>query len=119
MDKVKNKNLRKYIKIKPSFFIYVTTCLSLALCLSVITVHIVDKFVSTVSVFYIDGNEDIDRINEDRDEDVFIAVEMLDQDFNEDDSDAILLYSRNWMVVALLILYFIFKDFYCKNLVGF
>lgn len=97
--------------MKPSFFIYVVLCLLSALVLSVVTVHIVDKFVSTVSVFYIDGNEDIDRINEDRDEDVYIAVEMIDEDFNEDNSDAILFYSRNWIVIALLILYFILAVF--------
>lgn len=108
MDKIKHRKLRDNIKMKPSFFIYVFICLSLALALSVITVHVVDTFVSTVSVYYIDGNEDIDRINEDRDEDVYIAVEMIDEDFNEDNSDAILLYSRNWIVIALLILYFIF-----------
>ncbi len=107
MDKMTQRELKRNIKMKPSFFIYVFICLILALTLSVITVHVVDKFVSTVSVFYIDGNEDIDRINEDRDEDVYIAVEMIDKDFNEDNSDAILFYSRNWIVIALLILYFI------------
>lgn len=111
MEKIKNNKLQKSIKIKPSFFIYVTAFLALALFASVLTVHIVDKFVSTVSVFYIDGNEDIDRINEDIDEDVRIAVSLFDKDFNDDDSDAILLYSRNWMVVALLVLYFIFAVF--------
>lgn len=108
MDKIKGGKIRGNIKIKPSFFIYVFFCLVIALALSVITVHIVDTFVSTVSVFYIDGNDDIDRINEDRDEDVYIAVEMIDEDFNEDNSDAILFYSRNWIVIAMLILYFIF-----------
>lgn len=108
MDKVKKVKLNENVKIKPSFFIYVFIWLLIALIFSVITVHIVDTFVSTVSVFYIDGNEDIDRINEDRDEDVYIAVEMIDEDFNEDNSDAILFYSRNWMVIALLVMYFIF-----------
>lgn len=108
MDKVKKVKLNENVKIKPSFFIYVFIWLLIALIFSVITVHIVDTFVSTVSVFYIDGNEDIDRINEDRDEDVYIAVEMIDEDFNEDNSDAILFYSRNWMVIALLVIYFIF-----------
>ncbi len=108
MDKMKHIRLRGNIKIKPSFFIYVFICLIVALVLSVVTVHIVDTFVSTVSVYYIDGNEDIDRINEDRDEDVYIAVELIDEDFNEDNSDAILFYSRNWIVIAMLILYFIF-----------
>lgn len=107
MGKLNIRNLRKNIKIKPSFFFYVFTYLLIALFISVITVHVVDKFVSTVSVFYIDGNEDIDRINGDHDEDIYIAVEMIDEDFSEDDSDAILFYSRNWIVVALLILYFI------------
>lgn len=107
MDKLKKEKVRGNIKIKPSFFIYVFVYLLIALTLSVVTVHVVDKFVSTVSVFYIDGNEDIDRINEDHDEDVYIAVEMIDEDFNEDNSDAILFYSRNWIVIALLILYFI------------
>lgn len=111
MEKMKPKKIRQNIKIKPSFFIYVTAFLSLALFASVLTVHIVDKFVSTVSVFYIDANADIERINEDSDEDIRIAVSMLDKDFNEDDSDAILLYSRNWMVMALLVLYFIFAVF--------
>ncbi len=108
MDKIKYSRLRENIKMKPSFFIYVFICLIIALALSVVTVHVVDKFVSTVSVYYIDGNEDIDRINEDRDEDIYIAVEMIDEDFNEDNSDAILFYSRNWIVIAMLILYFIF-----------
>ncbi len=108
MDKINGTKLKDRIKIKPSFFIYVFVCLLIALTLSVITVHIVDTFVSTVSVYYIDGNEDIDRINEDRDEDVYIAVEMIDEDFNEDNSDAILFYSRNWIVIAMLIFYFIF-----------
>lgn len=108
MVKISRRKFRRNIKMKPSFFIYVFVYLLIALSLSVVTVHIVDKFVSTVSVFYIDGNEDIDRINEDRDEDVHIAVEMIDKDFNEDDSDAILFYSRNWIVMAILILYFIF-----------
>ncbi len=111
MGKLKNKGLIRDIKIKPSFFIFVFNCLLLALVLSVVTVHIVDKFVSTVSVFYIDGNEDIDRINEDRDEDIYIAVEMIDEDFDEENSDAILFYSRNWIVIALLIFYFIFAVF--------
>ena len=111
MDKIKQDKLKQNIKIKPSFFIYVVICLVLALVLSIVTVHIVDKFVSTVSVFYIDGNEDIDRINEDRDEDVYIAVEMIDEDFNEDTSDAILFYSRNWIVIAVLFLYFILAVF--------
>lgn len=91
-----------------SFFIYVFVYLLVALVLSVVTVHVVDTFVSTVSVFYIDGNEDIDRINEDRDEDVYIAVEIIDEDFNDDDSDAILFYTRNWIVIALLVFYFLF-----------
>lgn len=111
MDKIKQDKLKQNIKIKPSFFIYVVICLALALVLSIVTVHIVDKFVSTVSVFYIDGNEDIDRINEDRDEDVYIAVEMIDEDFNEETSDAILFYSRNWIVIAVLFLYFILAVF--------
>ena len=111
MDKIKTGNLKRNLKMKPSFFFYVVICLLVALALSVVTVHIVDKFVSTVSVFYIDGNEDIDRINEDRDEDVYIAVEMIDEDFNEDNSDAILFYSRNWIVIALLVLYFILAVF--------
>lgn len=104
MDKV---NLRRNIKMRPSFFIYVSVYLLVALTLSIVTVHIVDKFVSTVSVFYIDGNEDIDRINEDHDEDVYIAVEMIDEDFNDDDSNAILFYTRNWIVIAILIAYFL------------
>lgn len=104
MDKV---NLRRNIKMRPSFFIYVSVYLLVALTLSIVTVHIVDKFVSTVSVFYIDGNEDIDRINEDHDEDIYIAVEMIDEDFNDDDSDAILFYTRNWIVIAILISYFL------------
>lgn len=104
MDKV---NLRRNIKMRPSFFIYVSVYLLVALTLSIVTVHIVDKFVSTVSVFYIDGNEDIDRINEDHDEDVYIAVEMIDEDFNDDDSNAILFYTRNWIVIAILISYFL------------
>ncbi len=108
MVKINMHKLRRNIKMKPSFFVYVLTYLLIALLLSVITVHVVDTFVSTVSVFYIDGNEDIDRINEDHDEDVYIAVEMIDKDFNEDNSDAILLYSRNWIVIAILVLYFIF-----------
>lgn len=107
MDKIKLASLRRNIKMRPSFFIYVFVYLLVALTLSVVTVHIVDKFVSTVSVFYIDGNEDIDRINEDHDEDVYIAVEMIDEDFNDDDSDAILFYSRNWIVIAILIAYFL------------
>lgn len=108
MDKIRFKNFRRNIKMRPSFFIYVFVYLLVALALSVVTVHVVDKFVSTVSVFYIDGNEDIDRINEDHDEDIYIAVEMIDDDFNEDDSDAILFYSRNWIVIAILIFYFLF-----------
>lgn len=104
MDKV---NLRRNIKMRPSFFIYVSVYLLVALTLSIVTVHIVDKFVSTVSVFYIDGNEDIDRINEDHDEDIYIAVEMIDEDFNDDDSNAILFYTRNWIVIAILISYFL------------
>ncbi len=116
MDKIKKGKLKRNIKMKPSFFFYVVLCLLVALALSVVTVHIVDKFVSTVSVFYIDGNEDIDRINEDRDEDIYIAVEMIDEDFNEDNSDAILFYSRNWIVIALLILYFIFAVFFASQI---
>lgn len=108
MGKIKKLNLRRNIKMRPSFFIYAFVYLTAALALSVVTVHIVDTFVSTVSVYYIDGNEDIDRINTDRDEDVYIAVEMLDEDFNDDDSDAILFYSRNWIVIAMLIFYFLF-----------
>ncbi len=107
MDKINVSNFRRNIKMRPSFFIYVIIYLLIALALSVITVHVVDTFVSTVSVFYIDGNEDIDRINEDHDEDVYIAVEMIDEDFNDDDSDAILFYSRNWIVIAMLIMYFL------------
>ncbi len=107
MDKIKRSKLRRNIKMKPSFFIYVLIYLLTALTFSIVTVHVVDKFVSTVSVFYIDGNEDIDRINTDHDEDVYIAVEMIDEDFNEDDSDAILFYSRNWIVIAILTLYFL------------
>lgn len=107
MDEMNKWSLRRNIKMKPSFFIYVFVYLLVALTLSVVTVHIVDKFVSTVSVFYIDGNEDIDRINEDHDEDIYIAVEMIDEDYNEDDSDAILFYSRNWIVIAILIAYFL------------
>ncbi len=113
MDKI---NLRRNIKMKPSFFIYVFICLLVALSLSVATVHIVDKFVSTVSVFYIDGSEDIDRINRDRDEDIYIAVETIDKDFTEDDSDAILFYSRNWIVIALLIFYFILAIFIASHI---
>lgn len=108
MDKMKIINFRRNIKMRPSFFIYVFVYLLAALTLSVITVHVVDTFVSTVSVFYIDANEDIDRINEDHDEDIYIAVEMIDDDFNDDDSDAILFYSRNWIVIAILIFYFLF-----------
>ncbi len=115
MDKIKKRNFRRDIKMKPSFFIYVFICLLTALTLSIITVHVVDKFVSTVSVFYIDGNEDIDRINEDRDEDIYIAVEMIDEDFNEDHSDAILFYTRNWIVIALLIIYFILAIFIASH----
>ena len=107
MAKMKAPEIRRNIKMRPSFFIYVFIFLFLALTLSVITVHVVDKFVSTVSVFYIDGNEDIDRINEDHDEDIYIAVEMIDEDFNDDDSDAILFYTRNWIVIAILITYFL------------
>lgn len=107
MGKMRVKNIRRNIKMRPSFFIYVFVYLLAALTLSVITVHVVDKFVSTVSVYYIDANEDIDRINADYDEDVYIAVEMIDDDFNEDDSDAILFYSRNWIVIAILIAYFL------------
>ena len=113
MDKI---NLRRNIKMKPSFFIFVFICLLVALSLSVATVHIVDKFVSTVSVFYIDGSEDIDRINRDRDEDIYIAVETIDKDFTEDDSDAILFYSRNWIVIALLIFYFILAIFIASHI---
>lgn len=108
MVKINRSKLRRNIKMKPSFFIYVLVYLLVALSLSVITVHVVDKFVSTVSVFYIDGNEDIERINEDHDEDIYIAVEMIDKDFNDDTSDAILFYSRNWIVIAILIFYFLF-----------
>ncbi len=108
MGKITLKNFRQNIKMRPSFFIYVFVYLLAALALSVITVHIVDTFVSTVSVYYIDANEDIDRINTDYDEDVYIAVEMIDDDFNDDDSDAILFYSRNWIVIAILIFYFLF-----------
>lgn len=108
MDKISLKVFRRNIKMKPSFFIYVFVYLLVALILSVVTVHVVDTFVSTVSVYYIDGNEDIDRINEDRDEDIYIAVEMIDDDFNDDDSDAILFYTRNWIVIAMLIFYFLF-----------
>ena len=111
MDKIKKLNFKRNVKMKPSFFFNVVLCLLVALALSVVTVHIVDKFVSTVSVYYIDGNEDIDRINEDRDEDIYIAVEMIDEDFNADNSDAILFYSRNWIVIALLILYFLYQYF--------
>ena len=107
MDKIRLQVFRRNIKLRPSFFIYVFVYLLLALSLSVITVHVVDTFVSTVSVYYIDGYEDIDRINEDRDEDVYIAVEMIDDDFNDDDSDAILFYTRNWIVIAILISYFL------------
>ncbi len=109
-------NLRRNIKMKPSFFIFVFICLLVALGFSIATVHIVDKFVSTVSVFYIDGSEDIDRINEDRDEDIYIAVETIDEDFTEDDSDAILFYSRNWIVIALLIFYFILAIFIASHI---
>ena len=115
MDKIKKGKLRNDIKMKPSFFIYVFLYLLLALTLSVITIHVVDTFVSTVSVFYIDGNEDIDRINEDRDEDIYIAVEMIDEDFNEDHSDAILFYTRNWIVIAMLIFYFILAIFVASH----
>ncbi len=108
MGKIRFKHFRRNIKMRPSFFIYVFIYLLIALTLCIVTVHVVDKFVSTVSVFYIDGNEDIDRINEDHDEDVYIAVEMIDDDFNDDDSDAILFYSRNWIVIAILIFYFLF-----------
>lgn len=108
MGKMRLKNFRRNIKMRPSFFIYVFVYLLAALTLSVITVHVVDTFVSTVSVYYIDANEDIDRINTDRDEDVYIAVEMIDDDFNDDDSDAILFYSRNWIVMVILIFYFLF-----------
>ncbi len=107
MDKIRLKNIRRNIKMRPSFFIYVSLFLLLALALSVVTIHVVDTFVSTVSVFYIDGNEDIDRINEDHDEDVYIAVEMIDDDFNDVNSDAILFYSRNWLVIAILSFYFL------------
>ena len=116
MDKIKITYLRRNIKIKPSFFIYVLICLTVAFALSVVTVHVVDTFVSTVSVFYIDGNDDIDRINEDRDEDVYIAVEMIDEDFNEDRSDAILFYSRNWIVMALIFFYFILAVFVASHI---
>lgn len=116
MDKIKKNSLRQDIKIKPSFFIYVIICLAVAFALSVVTVHVVDTFVSTVSVFYIDGNEDIDRINTDRDEDVYIAAEMIDEDFNEDRSDAILFYSRNWIVIALLVFYFILAIFVASQI---
>ena len=107
MDKIKLKDMRRNIKMRPSFFIYVSLFLLLALALSVVTIHVVDTFVSTVSVFYIDGNEDIDRINEDHDEDIYIAVEMIDDDFNDVNSDAILFYSRNWLVIAILSFYFL------------
>lgn len=116
MEKIRKNKLRYNIKIKPSFFIYVLIFLIAALFLSVLTVHIVDKFVSTVSVFYIDGNDDIDRINEDKDEDIYIAVETIDKDFNQDNSDAILFYSRNWIVMAVLILYFIFAVLIAANI---
>lgn len=116
MAKMKAPEFRRNIKMRPSFFIYVFIFLFLALTLSVITVHVVDKFVSTVSVFYIDGNEDIDRINEDHDEDIYIAVETIDKDFTDDNSDAILFYSRNWVVIALLIFYFIFAIFIASHI---
>lgn len=115
MDKIKKHSLKSNIKMRPSFFIYVFLYLLGALSLSIITVHVVDTFVSTVSVYYIDANEDIDRINEDRDEDIYIAVEMIDDDFNEDNSNAILFYSRNWIVIALMIFYFVVAIFIASH----
>lgn len=115
MDKIKKVSPKNNIKMRPSFFIYVFLYLLGALSLSIITVHVVDKFVSTVSVYYIDGNEDIDRINEDRDEDIYIAVEMIDEDFNDDHSNAILFYTRNWIVIALMIFYFIVAIFIASH----
>lgn len=106
MGKIK-KYLRRNLRVRPSFFIYVAIYFLVAIVASGLTVQIVDKYVSTVSVFYIDGNEDVDRVNEDRDEDIKIAVELLDEDFSEGTSNAILFYSRNWMVFAAILIYFL------------
>lgn len=107
MDKVKKRKYIRNIKIKPAFFIYVVTLFLVSLLLSALTIHIVDNFMSTVSVYYIDANEDIDRINEDKDGDVQIAVELIDDDFDESNANAILFYARNARVALALILYFI------------
>lgn len=108
MDEVKKRpHLLSNVNLKLSFFIYVAGFFLIAVLLSAITIAAVDTFVSTVAVYYINTNEDIDRINEDTNEDIQIAVKMIDKDFNDVKSSAILFYARNFYVAVLLALYFI------------
>lgn len=113
MDKVKQAAKRpgRDLNIRGTFFVLVCVFLFLAGLLTVATIVIVDNYVSTVAVYYINGSEDIDRINTDESEDIRFAVEMIDEDFNESDADAVLFYTRNSLVAVVLVAFFVASVF--------
>ncbi len=103
----KAKKLFRKMNLKQSFSLYVVIFLAIAGALSIITVIIADEFISTVAFYYIDENDDISKINSDTNEDVRIAVDMIDSDFDDASSSAVLFYARNSYVALILLAYFI------------
>ena len=95
MEKVKKTLSMRRLRLKPAYFVSSSAFLVAAVLLVLGGITVIDAVFPSAAIYYIDSPEDVEHINNDRDEEVRISVKLLDDDLQESSSGAVLIYVRN------------------------